>query len=367
MMMSIARRNIATQRGRLLFSAAGVAVATLLLSFVLALYQGFSDRIASYVREVPVDIWVVGRGNESFFNPSVITNPSLTAVFETEGMAETSTLLVWSLKLKVDGNSYDSYLIGVDPGAHGGPVKMKKGSREPATGEIVIDDVLARTAGVDVGDELEAGSRSLKVVGVSEGGNLIVTQLSFVSKEEARLQIGLTGFVNFVLINPEAGREAEVISSINQRVPGVSAFRSEEFASSSRQVLKRNLLPVLLVVLVLSFAVGTVVVGLTVYTSVVEKEREFGVLKALGTPGRGLMRIVLEQSLACAVIGFVVGMALALLAGRAASWLVPQFVTLFRPQDILAVFALAIAMSVLAAVLPVQRIARVDPLTVFKA
>jgi putative ABC transport system permease protein len=371
MMMSIARRNIAAWRGRLAFSAGGVAVATLLLSFVLALYQGFSDRIAAYVEDVPVDVWIVGAGNESFFNPSVITNPAratiLEVLAETGAVEKTDTLLIWSLKLRLGGDSYDSYVIGFDPNGVGGPVGMKKGSAVPGDGEIIIDDVLARQSGVDVGDTILAGSRELKVVGISTGGNLVVTQLSFVNQTEARILIGIEGFVNFMLVQAKPGQEQVVIDAISTRVAGVSAFPRDHFADSSKQVLKRNLLPVLLVVLILAFIVGTVVVGLTVYTAVVEKEREFGVLKAIGTPNPSLVRIVLEQSLVCALLGFAAGMGAAFLAAWGATTLVPQFVTLFRPQDIVMVFVLATVMSVIAALVPIQRIARVDPLTVFKA
>ena len=45
-----------------------------------------------------------------------------------------------------------------------------------------------------------------------------------------------------------------------------------------------------------------------------EKEKEYGVMKALGTPGRGLFAVVLQQSIACCLVGFVVGEILAMFA-----------------------------------------------------
>jgi putative ABC transport system permease protein len=366
-MMSIARRNMKTARGRLAFSIGGVAVATLLLSFVLALYQGFSSRIASYVEDVPADVWVVGAGNESFFNPSIIPNSRLPDLQAVKGIESFDTLLIWSMKIRTAKGSWDSYVIGFNPDGLGGPIAVKAGSRVPETGQIIVDDVLARQAGIKLGDEVIAGLRRLKVVGISTGGNLVVNQISFVTKEEASILIGIPGFVNYGLIKAEPGQAGAVVERVNNDVIGLKAYSSADYADSSKQLLRRSLLPVLLVILILSTIVGTVVVGLTIYSSVTEKEREFGVLKALGAPGPSLLRIVAEQSLVCGIAGFLIGEGLALAASRLAVQLVPQFVTLFRTVDIAAVFTLALVMSLVAAIIPILRITRVDPLTVFKA
>lgn len=365
-MLSIARRNILTARGRFVFTVGGLAVATLLMAFVLALYQGARDRVAAYVEDVPADIWVVRPGNESFFNPSIVGNATVASLSNVDGVADVDTLLVWSVKIRFEDRSWDTYVIGFEEDGLGGPAGIKQGTGTPAMGEVVIDEVLARRAGISLGDEVGLGFRTLEVVGISSGGNLLVTQLSFVHTEEARLLIGIDGFVNFALVTAEPGRAGEALDAL-LATPGISAFDRETYAASSRQLLENNLLPILLVVMVLSFGVGSIVVGLTTYSSIAEREREFGVLKALGTPPTGLVRIVLEQSLASSLAGFVLGMLLALLLARVTTAMVPQFVTIFALRDMATVLALACVMSVVASVLPIVRIVRIDPLSVFKA
>lgn len=385
-MMSVARRNMVAWKGRMVFSIGGVAVATLLLSFVLALYYGFSSRVAAYVEGVNADVWVVGRGNQSFFNPSVIvTGPKgpIAALEKLDNIETTSQVTQWTLKLQhckrraadadpnecPGGQFWDTYIVGYQPGGIVGPLGMKSGSSDLQTGEIIIDDVLARQAGIKIGDEVVAGVRHLEVIGISKGGNLVITQLSFVTEEEAGLIRGIGGFTSFILVTTPPGKGAELVNAINT-TPGLAeldAFESADYADGSRQLIERNLLPVLLVIVMLALIVGTIVVGLTVYTAVVEKEREFGVLKAVGTSNGGLLRVVIEQSAVCGAAGFVVGELGALAAASLAQRAVPQFVTLFRVQDVVLVFALAAGMSLVAAVIPIQRIARVDPLTVFKA
>lgn len=363
----IAWKNMRAEKARFAFSVAGVAVAALLLAFMLALYTGWKERIASYVRDVPANIWVVQDGNESFFSASLVPEERLEEVRGIPGVTAVNSLLGRGLKIGFKGKSYDSYVLGFDAGGIGGPIHIKKGSGTPGSGEIVVDNVLARTAGIGVGDELTVSDRTLKVVGISTGGNIVLNQLSFVSKEEARTLVGLDGFSNFGLVKTEPGRSAEVGDRINRDVDGVTAFPSKEFASKSRKVLQRSVLPILGVVLVLVFIVGTVVVGLTIYTATLEKEREFGVMKAMGTPNKFLLLAVVEQSLICGLIGFVVGEATVVVASSFAERLVPQFITLIRWQDALVVLVAVLIMSLLAACLPIQRVLRVDPLRVFKA
>ncbi len=374
-MVSVARKNMLQGKGRFAFSVAGVAVAALLLAFILALYRGWSERLTSYLDETDTDLWVVQKGNESFFSPSVMTQNTLDRLDPVPGVEHISSLAGRTLRLRFEDEEFDAYVMGFQApvegsrfGGKGGPIKMKKGSAAPKPGEIIIDDILARIAGIEIGDEVLAGETPLKVVGISSGGNLGVSILNFVSSYDGTRLVNMTvALVNYYLIDVAPGQEQQVIAAIESNNAGLGVFTKEEFSESSKQVLRRSLLPVLGLVVVLVFVVGAIVVGLTIYTSTIEKEREFGVMKALGTPNRGLMSVVLQQSLVCCLLGFAAGAVGVYGATWLAGTLVPQFVTLIRWQDLALVFAATAAMSLLASWLPIQRVVHVDPLTVFKA
>ena len=381
MTMSVAFRNIRVALGRFAFSVAGVAVATLLLAFILALYRGWNDGLATYIDSTPADVWVTPHGSESFFTPAFFARSFLPDIEKQDGVVEVVPLLYRPTKLVYEGESFDTWVIGSPAGSIGGPSNVEEGSGTPADGEIVIDRVLADLSGAGIGDQVEVAGVPMEVVGISSGGNVVFAQLAFISEAEAIAQLRAVveaagpiaeSFpaerqINVALVRTEAGREEEVAAAIRKNVVAMNAFVSEDFASSSRQALRQAMSPVLLVVLLLAFVVGTLVVGLTVYTSVLEKEREYGVIKAIGTPWLGLLRPVLEQALACCVLGFALGVAGAFLAAELVQWTLPQFLTSFRASDILLVLGGAILMSVLASVIPATRIMRVDTLSVFRA
>jgi putative ABC transport system permease protein len=140
-----------------------------------------------------------------------------------------------------------------------------------------------------------------------------------------------------------------------------------EFAAANRSEISALFVPIVRVLLIVSFLVGAAVVGVTVYTATVERTREYGVLKALGASHRDLLRIVLTQSVAVGVAGFLAGVPLAAGVNRLALQLVPRFITLIRWQDLVVVFAAALGMAVLAAVIPIHRVASIDPASVFRA
>ena len=377
-------------KGRFLFSVAGVAVAALLLLFVLALYRGWSERLTSYLDESKADLWIVQKGSESFFSPSIISENTvgLGAAYApsgsdgvrvgTPGIVKTSSIVGRTVRVNHEREKYDVYIMGFEPpregstlGGLGGPVRMKRGSGVPARGEIVVDDVLARIAGINIGDEVIAGELKFRVVGISAGGNLGISILCFVNRSDASVLVlgsnsGI-GIVNYVLVQTEPGRAREVKAAIESKVQILSVFEREQFAEQSREVLRKSVLPILGLVVGLVFIVGAIVVGLTIYTTTLEKEREFGVMKALGTPARRLTGIIIEQSAVCCVLGFGAGLGLVFVAAWAARLIVPQFVTLVLWSDVLIVFAATAVISLVASVLPASRIQRVDPLTVFKA
>ena len=78
--------------------------------------------------------------------------------------------------------------------------------------------------------------------------------------------------------------------------------------------------------MLIGFVIGTLVIGLTIDTATLEKRRAYGVLKAIGFSNRALYGSVWRQSLAPAVLGLAVGIALTLGLGVLLEQLLPVFV-----------------------------------------
>jgi putative ABC transport system permease protein len=144
-------------------------------------------------------------------------------------------------------------------------------------------------------------------------------------------------------------------------------FAGTELADKNADNLRQGFLPVLWVLVVVAFVVGTAIIGLIIYTATVEKTKEYGVLKAIGFSNRRLYKVVLQQSLLAASAGFVVGCLLSAVLGPAIERVVPVFVTDIRQGDIVFAGMGAFVMAVLASFVPARPMARLDPAEVFRA
>jgi putative ABC transport system permease protein len=114
------------------------------------------------------------------------------------------------------------------------------------------------------------------------------------------------------------------------------------------------------------FIVGMVIVGQILYSSVADHIREFGTLKAMGASNWVIYRVIIEQSLWMAVLGYIPSMILCL---GLSSWAqsAQGVIILIEPVTAAGVFLLTITMCVGAALVAVQKVTRVDPAIVFKA
>jgi putative ABC transport system permease protein len=237
----------------------------------------------------------------------------------------------------------------------------------PGKGQVILSDLVAEDISAGRGDRVYIGTRSLEVAEVSplvEGFSGAV----FVSAQDAPALFGHPGAFSFALVTTSPGSDVErVEATIENQVPGTNALTPEEFANAIRREVQEGFLPIVAVLIGVAFVVGLAVIALTIYTSTVERVRDYGVLKAVGASPRQLFAVVLRQSIVVALIGFAAGSLLAYVAGTLIQDSIPEFATIYRWQDVLAVFGAALVMSALAAIVPIRRVAQVDPATVFRA
>lgn len=374
-MLLVARKNLFHERIRLAISVGGIALSVFLVGILLSLYRGWEQKVGEYVEYVPADLWVASEGATDFIQAASILPEGVGTQLGLLPEVDTvSPLIVRPLQMSRPGDEsgehFDIQLVGYDPQIGlGGPLAIVEGKSPPGAGEVVIDRATSDRYGIEIGDRLSRGTRSLTVVGKASGGDFVFTQVAFVTIGTA------VDFLNlepesirtfFLLTLKDPSQRDQLARRLEANAPDVIFRTGEEFANETRQRLLGNVLPMLIVVLIVAFVVGLAVAGLTIYTATVEKSREYGILKAEGFTNRFLYRVVFEQSLVTSILGFILGAGATVLLAPFAQDLVPQFVVFVRWQDILLITWATLLMALMAAYIPVRRIARIDPVTVFK-
>jgi putative ABC transport system permease protein len=367
-MLLIARRNLLVHKGRFILAISGITCAVVLVLLLRGLYAGWRENMSMYLRHVHTDVWVGQKGASDLFQTlSILPAAGEQLFYQSEEVEEVSSFVGRLLTCEVRGQERHTFVVGVD-NAENGPVALVTGRTASQPGEIVVDQVFARKESLQLGETLIVAGKPLQVVGIARGGNCFLYQYAFVTLGQARQLFGLDGMVNYFLVrfSPTVNLN-EAIARIEQSSPmPVSAYSKEQFLNNNLSLTGDNFLPILRVLEVISFLVGTAVIGLTIYTLTVERGPEYGVLKAVGAPNRTLYWTASLQALFCGLCGWLLGVPCSWGVVALAQYFVPQFPAALSLYHAVWMLGGTIGMSLLAAIVPARRIAHIDPLVAFR-
>lgn len=353
---------------RLLISVGGVAFSTTLILLLIGLYQGVNHLLGLYVEKVDAEVWVAQPGASDFTGTASFLPSSVeTDLRSVSGVTEVIPFYGRRSSLDVRGKAIATFLVGFDEGHRSaGPINMVSGKQFPGAGEIIVDDVFARINRISIGDTVGVLGEPHRVVGISSGGNVFLLQYSFFSYAEAAKALAPAGMVNFFLVNTKDGKAQSVVDSINRDHAGSEALLASTVIKNNKELVQKSFLPIIFILTIIGFCIGSAVVAITIYSATIERAREYGIIKALGAPSKFLYSTVFQQSLISGALGYFVGVGLMYLISWTVKLYIPQFVTDVSWVE-MAGTALAVAcMCVVASYLPISRINRIDPAVVFR-
>lgn len=369
-MVSLGIRNLLREKTRLAISVGGVAFAVALIVLIQGLFVAYQDRVANYFAQFDAELWVLEAGTADLFHSFSLLDDSLVAeIASIDGVARASPYLARQVSVVANGEDAVTYLVGVEPGSVSPAAldQVAKGQLPLRSDEVVIDEVFADRYGMEVGDVLAFEDRDLVVSGITTGGDLVMFQFSFAREETARRVLGLDAVNNAVVVDLEPAADIDAVAAEIASLGDLLVRDTQEQIDVNQKPITDGFLPVIQVLVVIGFVVGAAVVGLTIYSAVVERRREFGILKAVGASNRDLVVVVLTQASIASAAGYAVGVALSVVASRAAESWVPQFVTTLRSGNIALVAFAVLGMAAVAAVAPLGRLARIDPAEAFRS
>jgi putative ABC transport system permease protein len=221
-----------------------------------------------------------------------------------------------------------------------------------------------------VGDYREILQRRFKIIGTTNGAASFTTApIVFMDFRNAQeLLETLSGKTEYVLVKLAPGADPEAVKAeIARRLPYNDVYTKAEWAARSRAywVVSTGLGMNMGVTVFLGILVGIVVVAQTLYTSAVEHVKEFGTVKAIGGSNWDIYRILGEQALIAAVVGFALGGLISLAMRPVMAKL--YLTVLIQPGFATAVFVGTVVMCLGAAMLSFRRVASIDPALVFRA
>jgi len=376
-MVSIARKNLFHEKGRLVISIGGVAFSTMLIIVLIGVYYGIFTESTMYLRKTNADLWIGQEGiHDTWHTYSLLPRGLDREIKQVGGVKDVHEFIGRAVRAEVSkvGEKEETiYIVGFDTKTGvGGPWEIVKGKKIPREGQIIVDRVFAKRNSIDIGDKIKAGGVELTVVGISKDTFVLVYSYAFVTKEDAEKIFGAEDFLNYYMVELENPIFAEKIAdSIKAKLDSagikVDVLTKQEFIDNHKEVIDESFSAILLPLVFIGFFIGVTVIGLTLYTATLEKMKEYAILKAIGAGELFMTRIVLEQAFTIAILGFLAGLALSLLSANFIPNIAPEFYVEINIQNIVITFISIIAMSLVASLIPIRRLEKIEPATVFQA
>lgn len=375
-MWTLARKILLHDRVKFAVAGAGVSVSVLLVLLQVGLYFGFMQNASNLIDHSSADLWVTGEGNANFDFAAPIPERSYYRVASVPGVGRAERMVlsfgIWRL---ATGGSQSVEVVGLERKARLlAPWNVVEGDagRLRETGGIVVDrserPKLGMTADLGLGARGEITNVRREVVGMTDGIRSFTTS-PFVwtdFKTAHAYTNQAADRLTYVLVEAAPGADLATLRARIEALPHLDAYTTPEFSARTREYWssRTGVGTGFFMTAMMGVLVGLVVVGQILYTGTLEHLREYGTLKAMGATSGAIVRVILYQALIAAVLGYVVGGALAFVgqaAVRAAN------LTIVLSPELLAVTAvLTVVMCAVAALLAILKVVRLDPATVFK-
>jgi putative ABC transport system permease protein len=253
-------------------------------------------------------------------------------------------------------------IYGIDPASFNavsdGFVFLQGHGLEQPT-DVLVDDWYARSRKLHAGDTLHLLGHDFHVAGVVEHGKgarvfvlLHTLQQLTASQNKASL---------FFVKCDQPGDTGHVMQETGHLLPGYEIRPLRDFLSLLTPTAVPGLDTFVHAMIALAAAIGFLVIFLAMYTTVIERTRDIGVLKSLGASKSYIVRALMSETALICMAGIVVGILISFAGRIVVRDLFPTLTVLFTPAWMARAAGLAIAACLGGTAYPAWLASRKDP------
>jgi putative ABC transport system permease protein len=308
---SLVVSNIRQRPLRSAISVLGVALGVTLVMLFTGLSRGMSDDLQRRSSNVRAEIIFTRPGSFQGTTSANLSTKYVDLLKNIEGVEAAVPVIrhfypsgVWGVD-QVEGVDWDSF-------AKMNNVRLVQGSAPRAADEIVIDETKASRKH-PVGSQLKLfGDKPYRVVGIYAPESGARAKLTLQAMQDALEAPGKCSYILVKCKNPS--EQVAVAKRINEQLKGNKIQFTREFFPSVESSIP-GLAVFMRVLVILAAIVSALVVMLAMHTTITERTREIGILKAMGASRGYIISEIEREALLISAMGLVVGFVLAALAG----------------------------------------------------
>lgn len=297
--------NLGHRPVRTLLSVLAIAVEVTMILTLVGVSYGTLDGTAQRAKGVGADIWFRPPGSSAIGLSSAPMSDKVPALLMKEPHV---TFAMGTMVQPLSGFDSITGLNLDDFRRLNGGFHYLKGGPLVNDDDMVVDEYYAKQKHLHVGDTVNLVNHDWKIAGIFESGKLarICVKLGVL-----QTLTGNPGHLSQIFIKVDDPSKAQaVVDQLRAKFKGYQIYTMEEF-TSMLSINNVGLLKSFIgVVIGVAVVVGFIVVFMAMYTAVLERTREIGILKAVGGSSGLILNILFRETLMLALLGSVVGIVL---------------------------------------------------------
>lgn len=351
--------NVLQRPVRTLVSIAGVALGVVLVMLFTGLSRGMSNDLQRRASNLRAELLFTRPGSMELTSSTANLSTKYVARLETIEGVEAAVPVIRSISAgqrgfgfgQIDGVEWERF-------APMNELRIVSGRAPAANDEVIIDATKSRDDNLQAGGTLGLfGDKQYRVVGVFAPESGARVKMSLAAMQEV---LEAPEKCTYILIKCREGVDPlDVARRIDAELPGNKIHLTRDVVMSIEKSVPY--LGVFLRVLVgLAAVVSTLVIMLAMYTTIIERTREIGILKAMGASRGYIIGVIEKEAILMSLVGLVAGFVVAFALG---SWIHYRYGLIFEYNWNWALTAAAIGLlgGAVGALYPAVRAANLDP------
>ncbi len=228
--------------------------------------------------------------------------------------------------------------------------------------DVIVDDYFAGTKHANVGDSIEILDHQFRISGIVEHGKGARKFLPLTTMQDL---IGAPGHASVFYVKLDDPSFAETVVNEIKQVPGMENYSARSMQEYLSMMTPENLPgfeTAIHIVVAISMIIGFLVIFQSMYTAVMERTREIGILKSLGASKLYIVNVVLRETALLAVVGIVLGTLISLLTRHIILLEKPTLRMFWSNQWVVRATVIALTGALLGALYPAFKAAQKDPI-----
>lgn len=373
-MFKIALKMIFRDKVKFITLIAAIAFSTVLVLQQGSIFIGLMRLFSTTVRVTQAPIWVMHQSTEQVDGPTPIPEAYIPQIRSIKGVKWAYPFMMSNLSARLPSGKQNAIeMIGVDAETlYGMPNTIVEGSIEEINSPeavIVDNNELPKIGNPKIGDTFEINDNQARVVGIIDiPRNMFSYPIVYTTYDRAKdFAPPKRNMLSFILAEVEEGQDVqEVIKRIEQQTELKALSQEQFFWKTIGWYLKNTGIPINFgIAVALGVIVGVSITSQTFYAFVTENTRYLATLRAIGTPVKTLIKMVLIQSALVGYIGFSIGVMITGVFGST----VPNISKLvfYTPYQLFLIVLFAvIVICAVSSLLSLRRVVSIEPASVFR-